>query len=139
MSTSGVTSGFTYRLMCAQVVGTSYTRTAMVRCGCWQCVSAATSESTRYRHKGRPRAGRRGQNKTNKRVLGAAYSPNGARFHVWASQARLAREEVVADPSPLPPPDVFCDDRDPMAEISAAQSDQVAEVVLRMLDWMGAM
>ena len=32
MFTSGVTSRFTYRPMCAQVIGTSYTRTAMVRC-----------------------------------------------------------------------------------------------------------
>jgi hypothetical protein len=53
------------------------------------------------------------------------------------SQARLAVEDVVEEPGPLPPPDVNWDDRDPLDELSAAHSDQAAEVVLRMLDWMG--
>jgi hypothetical protein len=41
------------------------------------------------------------------------------------------------EPAPLPPPDIYLDDRDPMAELTAAHSEQTAEVVLRMLDWMG--
>ena len=90
--------------------------------------------TTRTRHKGRPKAGKKGK----KRVLCIAYCRvHCARLHVPAAQARLAEEETVPQPRPLPPPDVLWDDRDPIAELSVAHSDQAAEVVLRMLDWMG--
>jgi len=90
-------------------------------------------DSTRRRHKGRPRAGKRGR----KRVLCTVHTACIVRFHVRVAQARLVREEAVPEPSPLPPPDELLHDVDPLAELSAAHSDQVAEVVLRMLDWMG--
>jgi hypothetical protein len=65
------------------------------------------------------------------------YSEDCTRSYVPRAQAELVHEEQGVQPEPLPPPDVLEEEHDPVEELSETHSDQVAEVVLRMLDWMG--